>query len=58
MPHEAQKALRTAVEASSSAQYIKDMAKQFPQLYTALTILLAITAGLIAGKLRNGAKQH
>lgn len=58
MPHEVQKSLHAAVEASSSAQYIKDMAKQFPQLYTALTILLAITAGLIAGKLRNGAKQH
>ncbi len=43
---------------TSKWQKFKELSISHPLVYAILTILLAVLAGLIAGVLRNGAKQH
>lgn len=53
-----QKELNFMVLKTAKWRKFKDLSVSQPTLYAALSILLAILAGLIAGVLRNGAKQH
>ncbi|MDF3047676.1 MAG: hypothetical protein K0R73_794 [Candidatus Midichloriaceae bacterium] len=39
-------------------EWLKSLIEHKPQVYTMFTISFAIIAGLVAGKLKNGAKQH
>ncbi len=53
-----QKGLHFNLKIVSNAQYIKDLIKQHPHLYATIVISIALIFGFMAGRLRNGAKQH